>query len=297
MKVGSMGAAILIAALLGAIGLGLGLLLQKQINFTTLLPLLLIAGIVVLLLILTFVVLLFASFGLADKTQALGLPDGSIRSVISLALIVLFVILAVFIYNTESTPYPSTLEHVTNSERWDFIKMHPTIVNIEAKLETGPTAGAQPDGGGSTYTLSYAFPTPPEANDFGKQLLVLLGTLMTAVVSFYLGTKSPTTQLPETEGLSTRRFLRINEIDPQKYSLASGGQLLLRLQGSNLNEIVVCKLRKGTDVVQATEVVSNPSLVIAGFQGKPALAAGTWDIVLEDRNGVATQGGALEVTS
>ena len=39
-------------------------------------------------------------FGLSDKSQALALPEGSIRAVIALSLVIIFAILTVFLYGT-----------------------------------------------------------------------------------------------------------------------------------------------------------------------------------------------------
>ena len=62
------------------------------------LSLLAIGGVIVLILLLTVVATIFSVLGLTDKTQAMGLPEGSIRAVIALSLIVLFAILSVFLY-------------------------------------------------------------------------------------------------------------------------------------------------------------------------------------------------------
>jgi hypothetical protein len=67
-------------------------------NQTVALPLLLITGIVVFLGALASLVVIFRRQGLANRDFALGLPDGSIRAIIALSLILLFAILAVFLY-------------------------------------------------------------------------------------------------------------------------------------------------------------------------------------------------------
>lgn len=67
-------------------------------NQTLALPLLLITGIVVFLGALASLVVIFRRQGLANRDYALGLPDGSIRAIIALSLILLFAILAVFLY-------------------------------------------------------------------------------------------------------------------------------------------------------------------------------------------------------
>ena len=70
------------------------------------LPLVAIGGVIVLVLLLTAVATMFSILNLTNSTQALGLPEGSIRAVIALSLIVLFAILSVFLYQNISTGGP-----------------------------------------------------------------------------------------------------------------------------------------------------------------------------------------------
>jgi hypothetical protein len=67
-------------------------------NQTIALPLLLITGVVIYLGALAALVVVFRRQGLANRNYALGLPDGSIRAIIALSLILLFAILAIFLY-------------------------------------------------------------------------------------------------------------------------------------------------------------------------------------------------------
>lgn len=53
----------------------------NRLSSEILLPLLAIVGVVCLLTTLTFAAVVFAKVGVADKTQALALPEGSVRAV------------------------------------------------------------------------------------------------------------------------------------------------------------------------------------------------------------------------
>jgi hypothetical protein len=107
--------------------------LQDEIK----LPLLVVAAVAGLLASLALVVAVFALYQLADKTYALGLPDGSVRAIIALLLIVLFSVTTVFL-----------------------------TVRLQNAAAGAPVV------------------------DFAKQILTILGTLMTAVASFYFGTRA-----------------------------------------------------------------------------------------------------------
>jgi hypothetical protein len=92
------------------VGLGVAFsLLVNLVNIPTQgigpLPLLAIGGVLVLILMLTVVAIIFSILGLTNKEQAMGLPEGSIRAVIALSLIVLFAILSVFLYQGVSFSY------------------------------------------------------------------------------------------------------------------------------------------------------------------------------------------------
>jgi hypothetical protein len=95
------------------------------------LPALALLSIILLLGALLIFTTLISAIGLSDKNSALGLPDGSVRAILALALLGLFAILA-----------SSVL-------------------------------------------------TEQVVDEFGKQILTLVGTLMTAVISFYFGSSTP----------------------------------------------------------------------------------------------------------
>jgi hypothetical protein len=128
-------AVLLVGALLGAAGWALITAQKSDASNVVILPLLAIGGLLALLIVLGLVAVLLETIGLANKDQALALPEGSVRAVIALGLIVLFAILAIYLY---------------------------------ASISKSP---------------------PPEAVsvDFAKQLLTIMGTLVTAVASFYFG--------------------------------------------------------------------------------------------------------------
>src|ERR1043166_2751114 len=69
-------------------------------------------GVIGLLAVLMMTALAFSSVKLADSTQALGLPEGSVRAVIALSLIVIFIIIVVFLFGNLTTQVNS-IQHLT----------------------------------------------------------------------------------------------------------------------------------------------------------------------------------------
>lgn len=156
------------------------------------LPVLSIGGVTVLLVVLTCVATVFQYFGLTDKNQALALPGGSIRAVIALSLVVLFAALTVFLYQGISVGGPrNRIENVSEADRDKFIASHASALDLQIVQIPASALGGASDPAAS-YTITYRNPNPQEVTDFAKQLLVILGTLMTAVTSFYLGARTAT---------------------------------------------------------------------------------------------------------
>jgi hypothetical protein len=184
------------------------------------LPILAIAGVILLLATLALVSVAFALFELDDKNQALALPEGSIRAVIALSLIVLFAILSVYLYST--------------------------LLNKPAD-------------------------TPNV--DFAKQLLVLVGTLVTSVAGFYFGSRA--TAAPPTEALSPE----IRGISPT--SQIAGATFPLTISGDRLDLVKEVKIVSGSNQVVATDVVSNASTIKCELS-LPQDATGAWDVIVTD---------------
>ena len=95
------------------------------------LPVLAIAGIVMLLAALSLVSLAFGFFGLSDKSQALALPEGSIRAVLALSLVVLFSILTVFLYQNLASPgVLMKVENLQVSKGKSFLNRTKTLICV-----------------------------------------------------------------------------------------------------------------------------------------------------------------------
>jgi hypothetical protein len=60
-------------------------------------------GVGILMLLLTIMTMVFASLDLADPNHALGLPEGSIRALIALILLLVFIIVGLYLFNVVGT--------------------------------------------------------------------------------------------------------------------------------------------------------------------------------------------------
>lgn len=151
--------------------------MMKGTVSTTALPMLAIVGIALLLICLAAIAYVFTRLGISDSTQALGLPTGSIQSVIALSLIVLFAILSIFVFTTIDGSIRE-IPGLTAAERDAQIPL------------LGPAFAGWKNTGNGTFTLYVTDTGLAARSDIGKQLVVLIGTLMTSAVSFYFGTRA-----------------------------------------------------------------------------------------------------------
>ena len=136
------------------------------------LPILAISGVVFLLATLTVLAVSFSIFSMVDKTQAFALPEGSIRAVIALSLIVIFAILTVYLYTDISNPDLVAASNLTLEEK-------------DRLVANGGVVTTSMTGQGDTARYTAYFLNPDQgADDFAKQLLVMLGTLVTSASSF-----------------------------------------------------------------------------------------------------------------
>ena len=273
---GKSGLGLLIILLIGALAYGFYALKQIGVGEQAQLPLLAIGGVIVLILVLTIVSMVFSILGLTNKDQAMGLPEGSIRSVIAISLIVLFAILAVFLYDGVKYGTEYRIENLPDAVRLQLIKDHPTETNIQSSPNGKVTADNQP-----LYDLIYSKPNPA-SDDFAKQLLILLGTLMTAITSFYLGAGTATSAASQAANTS---MPTVTGIDPTTHSMAKGGATIhLQVLGNNLNVVTHVKIVRGGLQIVGTNVRSNPTSVTCDIAVSQQTTPpdGPWDVVADD---------------
>jgi hypothetical protein len=291
--------------------IAVGLLAGVFVLLTKLIPkdgngslaLLAIGGVVVLILLLTAVAMVFSVLDLTNNTQAMGLPEGSIRAVIALSLIVLFAILSVFLYTGVSTGSRVVNSMVPETLRVQFIRDHAgqDVQSVLLKDKDGITPLKSADGKENLYDVSYRS-TNTTADDFAKQMLVLLGTLMTAVTSFYLGAGTATSaaKAGETAGKESAGSANaptVTNIDPTSYATASGSPMKLQLTGANLDIVSRVRIAKAGVELPGT-IVSKTATSLTCNVDVTAATSGSWDLTVDDGGSQSvTKQGALTITA
>ena len=229
---------------------------------------------VVLLWALVIFAALMNIVGLSDKTQALGLPEGSIRAIIAIALVGLFAVLASTVLNG-----------------------HAVILSNDAKLETLTTIRDQnktlslmikPNPNTEPQTFTVSTPAAP-ADDFMKQMLTLVGTLMTAITAVYFGGRSANPSDP------TRAAPKLTAVIDSPVEL-SREPSMIKLSGADLNNVKSVSLFNGKTQRIAQGVLSNSSQVhaLVAFSDEDRTDEKTWSVsVTDDIGRVATLENAL----
>ncbi len=140
--------------------------------------------------------------------------------------------------------------------------------------------------------MVYYRPTPnPASEDFAKQLLVLIGTLVTSVAGFYFGSQA-VSDAQDASGLGPPPTL--HGVDPGK--IEGGGERKLTITGNDLNQVTQAQIASGNVQITDPNVVSNARQVVAHFAVPPDAPKGPWDVVVIDKAGRSARlAGALNV--
>jgi hypothetical protein len=236
------------------------------------LPVLAILGMLLLLIILAAVSVTFGHFGLSDKSQALALPQGSIRAVIALSLVVIFAILTVFLYGTLASGTQLQRNTVVPSfDRAEFLRTNPSVKDV-VLISQDPTTKAS--------TIALIVPVDPAGVDFGKQLLTLIGTLMTAATAFYFGAQTAAAAAAQASD-GAKPPLTLRSITPASHKGADG-PFSMNIGGDNLNNVTSVKIVHNGVQIDATDVHSNPNSVVCTVPVGASTPAGAWDVVVVD---------------
>jgi len=258
------GAAVVVLLVIGA---AIYLLRTSGITTVAGLPMLSVGAVIVLVILLCSMSVVFASYDLQDKTQALALPEGSIRAVIALMLIVLFAILSIYLYGSLSTGQLTHLGAVSDVTRTAFVNQLGEFNVIGTK------------GGDGTYDLWIRQGSSPEGIDFAKQLLVLVGTLVTSIASFYFGSK---TAIQANERATTKTDRpAIESLSPTIYTRGNG-PLDFSIQGSGLDRISGVKISLNGKQIAATGVKATANSVQFKLDVPATQDAGVWSLTLID---------------
>jgi hypothetical protein len=156
------------------------------------LAIVLIAAAAALIIVVSMLSVVFNRLQISDSDEAMGLPSGSIRSIIALLLIVLFFISAIYLYSSVAqgpTPGPTrSLNGITAAQLatlpvGEIDRVATRTVNNAVVYDV---------------ILTGRLPDNQRADDIAAQLITIVATLVTAVAAFYFGANSVKTAATTT---------------------------------------------------------------------------------------------------
>ncbi len=211
----------------------------------------------------------FAALGLANSRQALALPPGSIRAMIALFLILVFVILSIYLFTTVAEDKGGTTASFTGLTSAELTALGVKFEDIRDDNGDGKFDGKIRNG------------LPTEGRQMAQQLVTILGTLAAAVSAFYFGS----TSVAQARAAVTPRLPPvIGRIDPQEGQLNS--DLTLSIFGRNLETPKKVRLVRGNEEMPAREVFASNDEIrckvrIDKDAGEP------WDVAVETEDGLS----------
>ncbi|HYX09674.1 MAG TPA: hypothetical protein VE912_23300 [Bacteroidales bacterium] len=142
------------------------------------LTLLLLSSVVVFLIMIIASVSLLNHYKLTNSNEAFGLPSGSVRAILALSLLIIFAISSLYLYTKLKDP--GQIYKITNltKNQVDSLK----AVNIIAKYPNEKNPSHYDIEGLDTYNTT-------ASNDFAKQVITIISTLLVAISGFYFGAK------------------------------------------------------------------------------------------------------------
>jgi hypothetical protein len=141
-------------------------------------------GLVLIVALMILLLIFYKVTGIEDKTQALGLPVGSVRALIAFSLVLMFVCVGVFLYQGVNTAEVG--KAATNLTQKD-------VDDLKARFNTvvsEPANPAKDEAGVARFNVTYYPTRSKEADDFAKQMFTQLATVFVTVIGFYFGSST-----------------------------------------------------------------------------------------------------------
>ncbi len=142
---------------------------------------LLVAGLVAVMLLLYLGTMILRTAGLATRSEALGMPEGSIRALIAISLILMFAIIGVTVLYTGIGGEPIQSNGISAAEM-------DRLTNVDIIAITVVNPAASP--GAERFNVTARPQLSQTGHDFGLQLLTTVSTLVVAVAGFYFGSRA-----------------------------------------------------------------------------------------------------------
>jgi hypothetical protein len=183
-------------------------------------------------------------------------------------LLVLFAIVSIFLYSSVATVRLQSITNVAADQLPELRRRVPVDLVVPAT-------------GNGPFTV-YFRTSNPAGDDLAKQLIVLLGTLVTAVASFYFGASSVTSAVANKEGAPVRQAPPKPTGIVQPSLPRDGSPQALTITGENLAKVNAVKLVKDGVAIPAEFKGATATQVDSKIVIKSNQEQGKWDVIVSD---------------
>lgn len=185
----------------------------------------------------------FSGLQLGDRQEAFGLPSGSVRALLAIGIMILFVVFGLpLVSASHDTNKDPPVEPIAVLGGIPFDKLDETVkrFNDQHFVVIVTNYGAPTTTAGTSPPVEHQASIkllPPDHYadrlDISKQLITAIITLMTSVVSFYFGSRSVTDAMkggkdtdPASSDLAIRRKELAGRVDALKDALLTRGKTI-----------------------------------------------------------------------
>lgn len=239
-----------------------------------LMSIVIVLAIVIMMALLFAIAAGFSSLRLANPNHPLGLPEGSIRAMIALILILVFIIFGVYLFRSVGV---GDWEGPTRLQAFaDVVQLGESTDIRRVVYVTDPR--------GNYYEVWMRTPIGEDGARLAQQLITTVGTLVVAVAGFYFGSSTLRSGVETGRGQADTLGPVILSFAPNEGK--KGDQIDLTIKGRNLRTCQSVILVRGEEEMpNVADVVSSDSEVTAQIRLTGTPGGEKWDIVVENENG------------
>jgi hypothetical protein len=211
----------------------------------------------------------FTSMKLNDPKQPLGLPEGSIRAMIALILIMVFIIFGIHLFRVVGGGYYGQV--ITNQTWADLAKYagRPTYIQPSQNSTDHFDVWIQSDISADGARLA-------------QQLITTVGTLVVAVAGFYFGSTAVTSAVAAGQGAVAASQPEIERVVPEEGK--KGEDINLKLSGKDFRSPRAVRLVRGQEQMSAEEILSSATQIQCKIMIDKE-PDGKWDVIVENEDG------------
>ena len=238
--------------------------------------LVIVIAIAALLMLLFVVAAGFSRLQLSDAKQPLGLPEGSIRAMIALILILIFIIFGIYLFRVVGEG------NLSGPREAGPIEMS----GDETLARAGDVARVEKLGDDRFNVWlersAWQRPVSQEGMRLSQQLITTVGTLVVAVAGFYFGSTAVTSAAAAVRGQAGTEPV-ITTVTP--VTGVTGEPISLEITGRDFRMPRAVRLVRGNDQMPATDVLASPTRITGTVMLAQPAGGENWDVVVEHEDG------------